>query len=297
MRGASTSGSESSSPNRSKYNWVLLTVLFLLRAIGAFLPCRRETRTARIPSYKGDGGSSALRLSETCGGCGAYIASVGELAWASRPLADLPGQLPFHAPTRTPRCRSSEPFAFPQQLSEHRSTVLCVDFAAILISVFSLAIAACSLGWQVAVWTLSGRRVRLRLLHGVAGRGGFAVGAVDRSETTLDLTSMRRQGWDGPEVIGVEVVNVGRAPVSVRGYSVQAIGGGMSLRPVGDIVGPALPFRLEPGESETWYSDARDARALLSSLAAIGRQSRSVRMAVSLGTGQERATRRKLRLV
>lgn len=70
----------------------------------------------------------------------------------------------------------------------------------------------------------------------------------------------------------------------------------MSLRPVGDIVGPPLPFKLEPGESETWYSDARDARALLSSLAAIGRTSRSVRMAVSLGTGQERATRRKLRL-
>lgn len=223
---------------------MLLTVLFLLRAIGAFLPCRRETRTARIPSYKGDGGSSALD----------------------------------------------------RKLSEYRPTLLCVDFAAILISVFSLAIAACSLGWQVAIWALSGRRVRLRLLHGVAGRGGFAVGAVDRSEKPLDMSSMRRQGWDGPEVIGVEVINVGRAPVSVRGYSVKAIGGGMSLRPVGDIVGPPLPFKLEPGESETWYSDARDARALLSSLAAIGRTSRSVRMAVSLGTGQERATRRKLRL-
>lgn len=172
-----------------------------------------------------------------------------------------------------------------------------MNAAALAIAILGLFVAALSFGWQIATWALSGRRVDVRLLHGVEGRGGFAVGEVGRDRAPLNLNSMRAQGWNGPEVIGIEVINVGRAPVSIRSYSVQAVRGGMAYLPHGDARGPALPFRLEAGESATWYSDMDDARALVHSLSSIGKTATHVRMVANLGTKQERRTRRTLRVV
>jgi len=172
-----------------------------------------------------------------------------------------------------------------------------MDMVAIVIAVVGLFVAALSFGWQIATWALSGRRVKVRLMHGVEGRGGFAVAAVGRGGIPREMSSMRSQGWTGREVVALEVINVGRAIVTIKSYSVHAVGGGMSYTPHGDIVGPPLPFRLEPGESETWYSDMQDARALVRSLKVVGKSATRVRMAASLGTGKERRTRRSLRVV
>jgi len=172
-----------------------------------------------------------------------------------------------------------------------------MDTAAIIIAIVGLFVSALSFGWQIATWALSGRRVKVRLIHGVEGRGGFAAGPVKRGGAPNDIRSMRSQGWSGREVLGIEVVNIGRANVTIKKYSVHPAGGGMSYTPHGDAIGPSLPFRLEPGESETWYSDMQDARALLKSLKVIGRSATRVRMGVNLGTGDERKTRRTLRVV
>ena len=153
-----------------------------------------------------------------------------------------------------------------------------------------------SLGWQIASWTLSGRRAKVRLMHGVAGRGGFAMGAVDRDGAPKRVNTMRSHGWDGPEVLAIEVINVGRATLTVTGYSIHAVGTGMSYSPIGDRIGRELPFRLEPGEAETWYADMQDARALVHSLAALGKSATRVNMSVSLGTRQELKTPTSLRL-
>lgn len=171
-----------------------------------------------------------------------------------------------------------------------------MDTAALAIAILGLLVAGLSFGWQIATWALSGRRVDVRLLHGVQGRGGFAVGEVGRDSRARDMSSMRAQGWNGAEVIGIEVINIGRAPVTIKSYSVHAVGGGMAYTPHGDIIGRGLPYRLEAGESETWYSDMQDARALLHALPAIGKSASRVRMSVSLGTKQERRTRRTLRV-
>lgn len=171
-----------------------------------------------------------------------------------------------------------------------------MSLAAFLLALVGLVVAMLSLGWQVASWALSGRRVKVNLLHGVQGRGGFATGKVKPGGAPLNLGTMRSQGWDGIEVIAAEVINVGRAPVIVTRYSVHAVGAGMSYTPLRDWIGPDLPFRLEPGASETWYSDIADARALVHSLGAIGKSATHVYMTVTLGTKEEKRTATTLRV-
>lgn len=168
--------------------------------------------------------------------------------------------------------------------------------AAFVVAIVGLLVAALSLGWQVASWALSGRRVKVVLLHGVQGRGGFATGPVGRNSAPRRIDSMRSQGWDGPEVLAIEVINVGRVTVTIRSYSVIAIGSGMSYTPIGNAIGKALPFRLEPGESETWYSDVQDAHALVRSVREIGKSATHVNMSVGLGTKEDRKTRHSIRI-
>lgn len=98
-------------------------------------------------------------------------------------------------------------------------------------------------------------------------------------------------------MIGIAVTNVGRAPVRIDRYSAVLQRGGMSFSPVADAVGPGLPFRLAPGETETWFALADDAHRLGSSMRAIGRNvSDDVFMSVELGTGDTVRTRRRVAL-
>ena len=164
--------------------------------------------------------------------------------------------------------------------------------AALIVSAVGLLLAALSLGWQIASWTLDGRRVRVRLLHGSIGPSGTATGRVGRDKKPKNLSALIAEGFTQREVIGVAVTNVGRAPVRVDRYSVRLVRGGFSFSPMGDAVGPTLPFRLAAGETESWFANADDARLLTTSTRSIGRNSSSeVFMEVKLGTGDVRRTR------
>lgn len=167
----------------------------------------------------------------------------------------------------------------------------------LLLACLSLAVAALSLGWQIAVWTLEGRRVRLTLTHGAMGFHGSVTGKVARDGRPKDLTQVRAEGFSGEEVIGVAVTNLGRAPVRIDKYSVRMVDGGLEASFLGEAIGPDLPFRLPPGETETWYARASSARALVHAQRTLRpHASGRVRMTVQLGTGDVRLTRRHLEL-
>lgn len=169
--------------------------------------------------------------------------------------------------------------------------------AALLVACTSLALAAASLGWQVAAWQMDGRRTRVTLVHGLMNGRSVYTGKVGRDGRPRDLTSLRRQGIDGPELIGVAVTNVGRAPVRVDRYGIELVKGGYSLTPVAEAIGPELPYRLAPGETETWYARVDSASALVAAARAVGRgPSADVRAVVELGTGDEKRTRRTLKV-
>lgn len=83
---------------------------------------------------------------------------------------------------------------------------------------FGAVMAVLSLGWHITAWALEGRRVRVVLKHGATGRGGVVLGSVDGSGNPRDLGSLREEGFTGPEVLGITVTNIGRAPVTISRY-------------------------------------------------------------------------------
>lgn len=164
--------------------------------------------------------------------------------------------------------------------------------AAFIVAALGLMVASLSFGWQITSWIMDGRRVRVRLLHGAMGHHGVAVGKVSRDRQPRDVNAVIAEGFTGEEIIGIAVTNVGRAPVRIDKYAVALARGGMSFIPIGDAIGPDLPFRLPPGETETWYARADDARRLISATRSIGHAASSdVYMSVELGTGDVRKTR------
>ncbi len=119
-----------------------------------------------------------------------------------------------------------------------------------------------------------------------AYQGGMATGSPSE-DVPVPLEQLRHQGFDRP-VIGVKVVNRGRAPTRVERWSVQVKGdGGTSLTPIGNLVGPPLPYDLPPGSSATWVTDLQNATALAHADAAtFGGKLNPVYVVAELGTGR-----------
>lgn len=173
-----------------------------------------------------------------------------------------------------------------------------MTIAAFVVAALGLLVAAIALGWQIAAWVYDGRRVRVRLVHGALSPNLAVTGKVGRDRQPKDLSSSYIPGFAGQEVIGVAVTNVGRAPVRVDRCTVVPRVGQLSYSAHGKTFGPSLPYRLPPGETESWYVDADDIRALITTNANMGRPaSRDVAMTVELGTGDTKRTHRTVILV
>ncbi|MBA4608425.1 phosphoribosylamine--glycine ligase [Aeromicrobium sp. Marseille-Q0843] len=158
--------------------------------------------------------------------------------------------------------------------------------AALLISALSLVLAGLSLGWQVAQWLLAGGRPRATLIHGLVDGNSVYSGRV-KEGVPHDLSSLRRQGIIGTQVVGIRVTNHGRAPVSISSVAVHTRGGALTLNPLGGLIGPSLPYQLLPGTNETWYVDAVDVAKLASSSREVLNENvQGIYMTAALGTGK-----------
>ena len=173
-----------------------------------------------------------------------------------------------------------------------------MTFTAVFIASLSFVVSGLSLGWQIAIWLMNGARIRVNLKSGVIGRGTVVISDVDRNGRLREMTSMRSQGWDGPDVLAIEVTNVGRQRAKVVRYGLHQ---GKKLPSVsytepGDF-NPSLPEWIEPGESTTWYAELQDAVALVRATDASNRVSMGrVHMYVELGTGKKLITRNAARV-
>lgn len=172
-----------------------------------------------------------------------------------------------------------------------------MEVTALVIAILSFFVATLALGWQVAAWRLEGPRLRATLQHGLFGAGGAVVAAVGHDGKLRDMSSMRHQGWNGPEVIAIEVTNHGRSRAKITRYSIRLKRGGMTVEyPRGNSWSPPLPHWLEPGESATWYAELRDAAALVSATRTVHSYAGGALMSVETGTGKVVRTRRHLEL-
>ncbi|RZU16420.1 hypothetical protein EV645_3985 [Kribbella rubisoli] len=171
-----------------------------------------------------------------------------------------------------------------------------MDVAALIVAIVGLLVAGLSAGWQVATWFWSNGRPKARLMHGVVSGAAAITGPVKRDGLPLELKSIREQGYDGTEVLGVQVVNHGRAQVTVTRYSIALAGTGMSYHLIGDAMGPPLPHRIQPGEAETWYADMDTVHRFVYAAQAIKEGAREVFIEVTLGTGRTIRTRQTVRI-
>jgi hypothetical protein len=183
-----------------------------------------------------------------------------------------------------------------------------MDIAAFVFAAVSLAVSVFSVGWQVAVWLFDAGRVRVVLRHGlltrsaaitskVVGtrRGGLFAPSRKPGRGISDLDSIRSQGLDGPEVLAIAVTNTGRVPVTVAKYGTK-LAEAAELSPHADHLGPALPFRLEPGTTETWFVKMDAVRRFVHAGQVLKEGARDVTMFAELGSGKTVITRDRLRV-
>lgn len=128
------------------------------------------------------------------------------------------------------------------------------------IALYAALVATGSAVWQAATFALTGGRVKVQLRVGAMNRGGM-VTAPPSSLRPEWIRELAEQGYSAP-IVAVRVANVGRQPVTVASWSVVSPRG-VSLSPMADSIGPALPHRLEVGESETWAVDMRSVQAFM----------------------------------
>ena len=171
------------------------------------------------------------------------------------------------------------------------------EVVALVIASISLLVAGLSLGWQIAQWLLSAGRPKAMLLHGVQGGGGVVTGPVQKTGAPRSVKDLRNQGFNGAEVIGVQVTNHGRASVMVESVALCPRGGEVRFIPQGELIGPELPHRLEAGTNSSWFVDAELGHRLVAvSRDALQERIQGVYMSVTLGTGKTIKTPTTLRM-
>lgn len=167
---------------------------------------------------------------------------------------------------------------------------------ALVISLLSLVIAALSIGWQIAQYLLSAGRPKATLLHGLVSTSTAFTGPVGTDEKKRSIEGLLNQGISGVEAVGIQITNHGRAPVIIEKITLFPRGGTMSLVPLRELLGPDLPYKLEPGANSSWYVDYSHAiRLIASSREVLEENVSGVYMSAQLGTGKSIKTRQTLR--
>lgn len=162
-----------------------------------------------------------------------------------------------------------------------------MPLAAIVLALISLVIAATALGWNIAQFLLGGARPRAHLITGAITAAGLVTWPLNNSSVE-QVDALASQGLHPQRIIGVKVVNHGRAPARVQRWSVTGIGGGIILSPpVANGVGPSLPHDLAAGANAVWVVDIHAvAAAAAASNEVLNQQTELVRVTAELDTGK-----------
>ncbi|WP_219844117.1 phosphoribosylamine--glycine ligase [Arthrobacter sp. MYb222] len=118
-------------------------------------------------------------------------------------------------------------------------------------------------------------------------------GPVGSHKKKRSLEGVHHQGFSGVEAIGIQITNHGPAPVTIEKITLFPRGGTMSLVPLGELIGPDLSYKFEPGANSTWYVDyIHEIKLITSSREVLGEQVTGVYMSAQLGAGKSIKTRR-----
>ncbi|SMD24201.1 hypothetical protein [Lentzea albidocapillata] len=163
-----------------------------------------------------------------------------------------------------------------------------LQIATFVVAVVAIVMSALTLTWQVANYLLTGGRPKVELRVGAIHESGQLVHGPVRNLSAEWAQRHARQGFTRP-VLVVQVRNVGRLPVTIAEWSVTAEPAGAAFQPIGESIGPDLPYKLEPGASETWALELHTVETLVSVTAEtfeVAKGKTTVRGKVGLGDGR-----------
>ncbi|MGH9250867.1 MAG: hypothetical protein ACRD0W_15280 [Acidimicrobiales bacterium] len=172
-----------------------------------------------------------------------------------------------------------------REFAAESGSVTSIDVVNLAIAILAFGLAVGSLVWQFALYRLTGGRVKLEPIQGLAHISGSDLISYPAGGLPPDsLERLAARGYSR-RVIGVTVRNVGRLPVTITGWSLVIAPTGALYRPLGAALGPPLDHRLEQGSSATWAADSAVVRAAASAQLK-GRGRHSFRVKVELGDGR-----------
>lgn len=167
------------------------------------------------------------------------------------------------------------------------------DIVTLVIAILGLVISVASASWQVWSRRLDDPRLRVQLLRGYLGNGGIISAPASAADSWQLMAS---QGYT-ERLLGVEVTNVGRFPISVENAIAQAEPSGVSFHRPGWHINPEQNHRLEPFSSASWWVDMPSIAAMVQAGAGTKpewNQTQQVRMVVRASGGKSAKTKESL---
>lgn len=159
-----------------------------------------------------------------------------------------------------------------------------MTIAAFILSVLGFGVGVASLTWQVYTFLMQGARPELTPVIGIHYGHGYVTNDATR-DVRESLRSAAAQLPRGLLIIGVKVVNAGRAPFHVARWALRSDPAGTSFVSVEIPIGcPEVPYDIAPGAEAIFFTDLDKVRGLTAASAAIdGRPQRLVATVTSGG--------------
>jgi hypothetical protein len=158
-----------------------------------------------------------------------------------------------------------------------------VTVAAFVLAVIGTITAAVSLTWNIVTFLLQGARPKLTPIIGMRTAGGLVQHDATR-DVRESLVSAARQVPPGPLVIGVKVVNAGRAPFHVAEWALRSDPSTTSFKQLANPLGsPAVPCDIAPNATEIFFTELNNAYALAQAGQAVDDKPQRIVLTVSSG--------------
>lgn len=131
--------------------------------------------------------------------------------------------------------------------------------AGFVLGVIGTVLAVLSLGWQLAGYRQQRPRLKLTPVIGRLTPDGLVTNDAS-SDVRESLAAAAEQLEDIPLIIGVKVVNAGRAPLHVAGWAIRSDPDGTSLVPIEKpIAGADVPHDIPPQGSAVFLTELQHA--------------------------------------
>lgn len=155
--------------------------------------------------------------------------------------------------------------------------------AAFVLGVLGFGVAIASLTWQVITFRLQGARPKLTPVVGLLYPGRIITNNATR-DVRASLDSAAKQMGRGRLIIGVELVNAGRAPFHVANWEIRAREIGIAIKDIGGQLGShAVPCDIAPGAGQTFFMDLEEVKSLKAAADHVGGKPNQIVVTVSSG--------------